>query len=177
MPVQPPRPNLYQLSDEIRAVLAQTDENGELTPEQWEQLDKLTVGVDAKFDAYCTIIAELKTLAAVKTAYRDGHKAEMDRLGKAVKAIDNNVERMKERMKTALTLLGQDRHETKLFRVRLQNNKRTLECTAALKDLDPKFLRVETSVDASAADDVYRQTGEAPAGFRVKEQTCHVRIE
>lgn len=76
--------HLYEINDEIAAILASVDENGELTQEQADKLTAMEMAFDAKVEA---VVKFIRSLDAEAKAY----KAESDRLADLRRARENRA--------------------------------------------------------------------------------------
>lgn len=161
---------LYDLSAEIKAIL-DSDPDGELSDDVLDRLEYLEMDLRERIDYYCRLIEEYEARALVK-------KKEIGRLNKRKSIDENNVERIKKRIETALKVAGIRTIETDLHLVYMQENNPGCELIADIKDVDKKWLRTKTTTEPNKVEALrhWRETGEVPDGFEIR-QSESVRIK
>lgn len=178
-PTSPPTTNrrtLYELTADMQALhdlLVELD--GDITnPSVAEAIDgwmnELGNATDKKVDAYCSLIREIESRAAVR-------KAEMDRLAMRVRADENAVKGLKSRLKLAIELMGKPKIETDRFSVRVQANggKPPLELPLNVEDLPKKFIKFRPEADQDAIRAAI-DAGEEIKGVKLLPRGTHLRI-
>lgn len=106
---------LYQLTQEFETLL-EIMEDPDVDPVTLEDTFEALGGeIEAKSEGYGKVIRQLEYNTGVL-------KDEMDRLSKRKKVIENNIDRMKKTMQTAMELIGKPKIDTDLFTFRIQKN-------------------------------------------------------
>lgn len=90
------------------------ESQGELTPELEAWLTEVESNVADRVDAYVMVQERLKEAA-------DFYKTQADKFLAAKKASENAVERMKERIRAAMTTMGTDELRGEAFRFKMSN--------------------------------------------------------
>lgn len=160
---------LYELTNSIRETLDAGDD-GELTDAQLETLETLGIQLDEKIDGCCSLVREWEAMNAAK-------QAEIDRLRAGMDMKAGNVKRLKAYMQRCLESIGATKHETPIFKVRVQKNPPScdLDGTIPAELLDKKYQRIKYEPDRKAAIEAYKADGIAPRGFVVTVGS-HLRI-
>ena len=117
---------LYTISENLKAVselmAAAVDEEGEpreLTEQEqlqlaeWFQQD--AEALDDKLTNYGKFFKNLKISAESIDGERKAHKAELDRLARRAKAMENRADALKYAVKFAFDNMGIEKHKTELF--------------------------------------------------------------
>lgn len=117
---------LYAISENLKAVselmAAAVDEEGEpreLTEQEqlqlaeWFQQD--AEALDDKLTNYGKFFKNLKISAESIDGERKAHKAELDRLARRAKAMENRADALKYAVKFAFDNMGIEKHKTELF--------------------------------------------------------------
>ena len=117
---------LYEISGNLKAVAelmsAAVDEEGEprdLTEQEqlqlaeWFQQD--AEALDDKLTNYGKFFKNLKISAETIDGERKAHKAELDRLSRRAKAMENRADDLKYAVKFAFDNMGIEKHKTELF--------------------------------------------------------------
>lgn len=117
---------LYTISENLKAVsdlmAAAVDEEGEprdLTEQEqiqlaeWFQQD--AEALDDKLTNYGKFFKNLKISAETIDGERKAHKAELDRLSRRAKAMENRADALKYAVKFAFDNMGIEKHKTELF--------------------------------------------------------------
>ena len=161
---------LYELTEELRAVQAMTDEAGELAPEAIEALERLELDLSAKLQGCCKMLRSFESEAAV-------FQSEIDRLQKHLRATKNNATSLKDYIERNLMELDIDRLDTGLFKLRIQRNPPGCQVDV---DVDPSAIpadlqTVTITVNRRACIDAYKQGVSLPPGITVT-QTRSLRI-
>lgn len=128
---------LYQLSDEIIALLAQVNEEGELDPEANKLLDQLQGDLTQKADNIVRMIEHLEGLAV-------SAKAQADRMARLAKSRSNNADRLKEYLKANLERLGIRHLETDSSTLSVVANPKPSVHVASADDLPDDMCRIKT---------------------------------
>ena len=162
---------LWELTDELEAIAAEVMEaEGELTPEMEERLEAIEGAWEEKVERVALKVRELEALA--KAA-----KEEADRLGAIQKAYQRGADGLKSYLHVQLHKREVPKVETARARVRVQKNGRpSILWTRELDELPETFRKVEVKCDTQAAYREWKEGGELPEGFEVREGT-HVRIQ
>lgn len=105
--------NLFELTSNYQRVLEVAEQLDSETLK--DTLDSINESIELKVENTAYVI---KTLEAKAKAYKD----EMDRMAKAKKAIDNNVDNMKLYIQQAMEQVGTDLIEGKTIKVTIQGN-------------------------------------------------------
>ena len=131
---------LYKLTSEFQALLALGDSDD---PEEQraflDTLEGLTGEIEIKADSYAVVIDELK-------AQHDKVKAEKERLIRIEKAIDNNIKRMKERIKDAMIAMDKKEIKTDLHTFKIQPNG-GVQALTITGDVPDKYTKVTIEAD------------------------------
>lgn len=145
---------LYTISENLKAVselmAAAVDEEGEprdLTEQEqiqlaeWFQQD--AEALDDKLTNYGKFFKNLKISSETIDGERKAHKAELDRLSRRAKAMENRADALKYAIKYAFDNMGIDRHKTEFFSFYKQ--KTPLKITEflgnGLKDVPEEYLK------------------------------------
>lgn len=154
--------NLYEITEELRAVYEAIEENGgEITDELNEQLQLTTGQLQDKAEGYCNLIRNV-------SADADAYKAEIDRLTARKKAADNLVKRLKEALKNAMVLSDQQKIKAGLFSLSLRSTD-AVEVTDE-QSIPEEYFQVKREVMKSAIKDAIKN-GEEVAGARIVSNT------
>ncbi len=101
-------PNLYELTDEIQS-LQSAFESGEIPEDAFnDTLEGLQMGFDQKVENICKWIMNLKADAAA-------HKAEKERQAAIEKSTNNQEDRLKSYLQSALISTGQQKIKVGTF--------------------------------------------------------------
>jgi hypothetical protein len=136
---------IYEITDELATLTAQIMEaDGEVDDATNERFDELLGERDRKADAYIALIKNHEAEAAAL-------KAEADRLAARAQVASNVASRLKDRLKTSMTLLGEDEIKGRLGKVRLQRSvSSSIEVLVEVDDLPKRFQRVKAEADKTA---------------------------
>lgn len=106
---------LYELTDEMRALLDLLEEESDETEQEAIQaaLECMVFDIAEKAESYGIVIKQLEADAAAV-------KAEKMRLVKKQAALEHNAARMREALRTAMVTTGQSKIKTKLFTFGIQ---------------------------------------------------------
>ena len=159
---------LYEIAGELRR-LVDSSLDGELAPEQVAQLDALGLALDAKVDGCCGLIREWEAEIAAR-------QAEIDRLKVGIAVRQNCVRRLKDYLRESLSTIDQKRHQTALFTIWRQANPTCADCVTDPAQLDSEYQRIKIEADCQAAHAYWKEHGECPRGFEIK-QGEHLRIK
>lgn len=141
---------LYELSDQMYSLLAKMEEPAPEDPEErelWEIAcqDTLTMLLDdfaEKAEGYGCVLKQLQADA-------EALKGEERRLSSRRKAIENNIERMREAMKSAMLLTGQKKVKTELFSFGV-SPRLDLVIDADVTEIPDDLVRVKAEPDKTA---------------------------
>lgn len=98
-------PNLYDINQQIRDLLNQADEDGQLPDSVFDELAGLELSLDIKHEAYACLIKEFTATAKML-------KDEADKLTGRQKAYANKAEKLKQRLAESMIANGRARLET-----------------------------------------------------------------
>lgn len=111
--------NLYQITNELQAVIDGILEGGIDSPEAQQALDEHLAGLDEALDQkaedYAAVIMSLQ-------ARSDARAAEAKRIRELANADATVAQRLKERLKQAMETTGRVRIDTTRFRLTVANN-------------------------------------------------------
>jgi hypothetical protein len=145
---------LYKIADNLKAVselmASAVDEEGEprdLTSAEKAQLaewfEQDATALNEKLENYGKFFKNLKISAETVDGERKAHKAELDRLSRRAKAMENRADALKFAIKFAFDNMGIDSHKTELFSFYKQ--KTPLKITEflgnGLKDVPEEYLK------------------------------------
>jgi hypothetical protein len=132
---------LYEIPAQF-AALQDSCFDGELTPEALESLAALQAAFTDKVEACCCVIRTLEGQAEV-------YKNEAMRLASHAGVAERNAERLKKYVLEQMLLLDQSNLQTRLFKVRTQNNPVSVavDTIADLEKLPAKYRRTKTTVE------------------------------
>ena len=134
--------NLYEIKSEIKEILNETDENGEITEDNLNKLSSLTIQrVDKILNLGCLI----KNLNTDSEAIYE----EIKRLRERKTSIDNNVNRLKEW--TILNMKPKEKIEDARVKIsQRRSEKCVLREGITIEDLTYDYVRVKKEVDLTA---------------------------
>ena len=161
---------LYKISDALLSILAASEETGELTPEQAEQLTALEGDFKDKVQSVCQVVRQWQSDA-------EAAKVEVARLSALATSRTRLADGLKSYLKVQMEATGQDKVKTDLFAVRIQKNsvpscKVDIEATT----LPPRFQRVTVEADKAALVDAFKAGELLPEGVEVVFGS-HLRIQ
>lgn len=141
---------LYELSDQMYSLLQKMEEPAPEDPDErltWEIAcqDTLTMLLDdfaEKAEGYGCVLKQLQADA-------EALKGEERRLSSRRKAIENNIERMREAMKSAMLLTGQKKVKTELFSFGV-SPRLDLVIDADVTEIPDDLVRVKAEPDKTA---------------------------
>ena len=133
---------LYDLTDQYNDLLELAQEGGDGV-DYTEMLDGLEGAIGDKLDGYAKIIRTLEAEA-------EALKAEALRLSQRKTAIDNNITRMKEAMKTGMLRIGMDKHKSTFFSVSITKPRDRVEVTNVLAVPSEYVKQADPTVDKKA---------------------------
>lgn len=108
---------LYELTGQmlqLQAILEEEDDQ-ERVKTVLDTMEGLDYEIELKADGYAKIIRNL-------SADVEGLKAEIDRLTRRKKALENNIAALKSRLEESMILTGKEKFKTQLFSFNIQNN-------------------------------------------------------
>jgi len=170
----PPRPvTLYELGDDLRLLMEDiAGQDGEVTPAQAAELDRLEPRVAAKVDAICVVRQERLVAAAALDA-------EIVRLIARKQALINAAERLKMYLRDCLERSGEAAVKTALFTTRIQANPPRARWTREPDQIPAGFFRVipaAVEFDREAALKCHREGLPLPDGVEISRGT-HLVIQ
>lgn len=137
--------SLYELTNEYKNIYEQMDDPEVDEDSFMAMLDLINEDIHDKADNYAKVI---------KSAEGDseGLKAEIDRLTKKKKAVDNHIIRMKEALQGAMEVTGEKKFSTALFSFNIQRNPASCELdTEDLSKIPEKYhVKQEDKIDKKA---------------------------
>ena len=161
---------LYELTGQYLQLLALAEDPDTDPQVLADTLDGLDGEIEEKADGYAKVIRQLESDSAAL-------KAEIDRLTARKRAIDNSIDRMKERLKNAMIWCEKPKFKTELFSFSVQNNPASVVIDAPdlatipmeyLIAQDPKIDKAKIKDDLKAGKDL--------GGIAHLEQTESLRI-
>ena len=142
--------SLYQITTEMQTILDAMIDGGADSPEASAALDEALTDLDAMLDSkaegYAKIVAELEARAGAR-------RTEAKRIAALAQADDNLAQRLKERLRDAMTRTGRTRIDTSLFRLSVAQNggKQPLVIDpGAIEDLPCNYTRIIREPDKDA---------------------------
>lgn len=150
---------LYDLTEEYKAIYELASDTDDIESIN-ELFEKLNGDFGNKLDSCSHIILELKSDS-------EKIKAEIDRLSKRKKALDNNADAIKERMKYAVVQTGEMKHKTLLHSYSVGNSK-----SVAIDDLGLlpiEYKRISYDADKKAIKEALELGELQGAHFEYKE--------
>lgn len=165
---------LYVVADKIGHLQAiAEDQGGELTDEQFAELERGLETLEAKADIYGSLIVNTEAADAVCRGHIAAYQAEIDRLNKAMAVRENLVKRLKRRMLDLLRLAMLPNIRTPRFYFFRKKNAPGLVVPADvdLDKLPAEFVRVKTekSLDKVKMLEAAKAGGKLPEGFAVQQ--------
>lgn len=109
--------SLYELTGQmlqLQAILEEEDDQDRVKT-VLDTMEGLDYEIELKADGYAKIIRNL-------SADVEGLKAEIDRLTRRKKALENNIAALKSRLEESMILTGKEKFKTQLFSFSVQNN-------------------------------------------------------
>lgn len=133
---------LYEITEELREMQeALVEAGGVIDEEMEERFDHLLDIEEEKTEGYIKIIRELDTTAAAV-------KEEEQRLKKRRRALENSVDELKDRLRDAMEVRGEEVRETDLGKVRVQKaSRRSLSVDVEPEHLPDDLKRVSVKPD------------------------------
>lgn len=164
---------LYETCDRqaaILSLLADLEEmaDGEIPEDLAAELDAIEGTIEQKVEAICQIRASLKYEG-------EAIDAEANRLKTRAASRHRQADALKHYLQECLERSGVKRVKTPLFTVWVQQSTPSIAWDGLAEDVPEEFRRVKVEVDRQAAMNVWKQTGEVPAGFTIS-QGCHLQI-
>jgi len=159
---------MYKLTTEFQALLMLGDSDD---PEEqkafMDTLEGLVGEIEIKADSYAVVIAELK-------AQQDKISTEIKRLSGIEKAISDNIDRMKERIKDAMIAMDKTEIKTDLHTFKIQNNG-GVQPMVITGDVPDNFKKVVLENDNDKIRDALKAGENLPFAHLVERGT-HLRI-
>lgn len=164
---------LYETCDRqsaILSLLADMDDmdEGEIPEDLAAELDAIDGTIEQKVEAICQIRAGLTYEGAAIDA-------EANRLKSRAASRHRQADALKRYLQECLERSGVKKVKTPLFTVWVQQSTPSIAWDGLAEDVPEQFRRVRVEVDRQAAMNVWKQTGEVPAGFTIS-QGSHVVI-
>lgn len=158
-------PRLYELTDAYASLVAMLEdcETEEQAMEIIAQIDAVTNDISTKAEAYAKIRMNLKAQAAELAAKAKIFKDEADRLSSKAKSVENNIQRMNERLLFAMELAGLRQLSTPIGKFYTQKTTR-VEVLDAWAVPEIYATPQEPKVDKAAIRMAFGMTGEIPDG-------------
>lgn len=128
---------LYEISEEIRALLEGAEKTGEI---DHDQLTALEIAFSDKCEAVASVITEI---AAESEAY----KQEIDRLSIKKRSSDNKIEYLKDYLRTEMTKTGEIKIKGRLFNITLGKPSEIVNITG---DVPDKYQVIKVTPDKAA---------------------------
>ena len=159
--------NIYEITDRFLQVM-ELMESGEYDKEMLETtLECIDCELEEKADGYARIIRNIEVDIA-------GLEAEEKRLSKRRKAMENNVDTMKEKLLFAMQKTGKTKFKTELFSFTVQKNPAKLVLVEGVEIPEEFLIAQEPKVDTAGIKEQLKQ-GEV-FDFAKLVQTEGVRI-
>jgi hypothetical protein len=160
---------LYKISEQIRNLLSQETDDGELPPSVAEQLGK----TEQQFNERCEDIAAYR---AELLAQAEGIKKEAERLAAWQGRLERKAEFLKSYVQNQMEGVGVQKIEGKLFKLRIQNNSRPSIAVKAGCEIPERFKRVKVELDGNLAWERWKAGEELPESLDVKLGS-HLRVQ
>jgi hypothetical protein len=133
--------NLFEINQQIRDILNQVDDDGNLPDSAFEELDKLNMALEIKHEAYGCLIKEYSATSKML-------KAEADHLTGRQKAYDSRAARLRQRLADSMLANGKARLETSKVLVWFKSSTGTVIDDESI--LPQQYLKTKTEPDISA---------------------------
>lgn len=170
---EPIRPlNLYEITTELRQLEEALIESGGVIDEETEERFSELLEMEAdKIEGYLAMIRKFE-------ASEEAIKQERQRLQKAEQSMKNAAQSLKDRLAEAMRRRGEEVHETKLGKVRLQEApRRSVVVDAEEEELPERFRRVRVTPDKRAIRKALEAGDEEAAALaHFDEPSYYVRI-
>lgn len=138
--------NLLEITAEIARIMVILAENGgELSTEIENQLDIFTGNLVEKVDSYAYLIDKLDSES-------EFYKKKADAFNRMAKSCNSLQDRLKERVKTALTILEKDEIEGDDFRFKLSTSKPKLIIDESILPSEYKMIIYEADREKISKD-------------------------
>ncbi len=162
--------NLYEITAELQTLFDTIIENdGEITPEQEEQLAVSREALTEKAESYCKAMANLN-------AEIDGLKAEEQRIAKRRRTEERLRDRLKENLKNAMQAVGESKMDAGTFRLSLRNSEAVeVDDSVVVSSLPEDLYTVKYEVSKSACKDYLKSGGELEGVRLVQRQNLNIR--
>jgi hypothetical protein len=135
--------------------------------------DQLALALDAQLDAIEQKGGAICKMLATLSAEAEALKGEELRLQKRRKAMETNVERLREYLRSNMQRCGITRIKSDAFSVTLSDGPQRVVITDPAA-IPPEYLRVRTISEPNkpAILDAYKAQGECVSGTAVERSTC-----
>lgn len=162
--------NLYEITAELQTLFDTIIENdGEITPEQEEQLAVSREALTEKAESYCKAMANLN-------AEIDGLKAEEQRIAKRRRTEERLRDRLKENLKNAMQAVGESKMDAGTFRLSLRNSEAVeVDDSVVVSNLPEDLYTVKYEVSKTACRDYLKGGGELEGVRLVQRQNLNIR--
>lgn len=167
--------SLYQITAEMQTILDAMIDGGADSPEAAAAMDEALADLDALLDSkaegYAKIICELEARAGVR-------RTEAKRIAALAQADDNLAQRLKDRLRDAMTRTGRTRIDGNLFRLSVATNggKQPLVIDpGVVDDLPASLTRIVREPDKDAIRAAL-EGGEAVPGCTLMPRGSSLRI-
>lgn len=158
---------LYDLTVEFQELLEMAEDPNTDPEVIADTLESLEYEIEEKADNYAKIIREL-------TADSKGYEAEISRLEARKKTVDNNIDRMKKSLESAMIATDKRKFKTDLFSFNIQKNPASVVIDNTLYIPDEYLIEQEPKIDkAKIKEDL--KNGVAVEGAHL-EQSESLRI-
>jgi hypothetical protein len=160
--------NLYEISTEVRSILSQETEDGELPADLAERLSSLSVSTAEKVGYLCQFREELAA-DAIAT------KAVIDRLQARKAALESRAEWLKKYILQSMQTQGIRRLDTAHHKLWIQNNPPAARLREGA-EIPQEFSKIKVEFNGAAALEAHRRGVKLPETISI-EQGEHLRIK
>lgn len=162
---------LYELANDYQAVMDElTETDGELTPDLEQRLAAIDAEIGPKVNGVCAMYETLLRQS-------EAAKASAERLTSLARSRSNAADNLKHYLKIQMERMGMAKHETDLFKVRVQASPPSCNYFGKPEDLPAELRVVKVEPNKKAALAIWREAPEKlPEGFQVTQGT-HLRIQ
>ena len=161
-------PNLYEISTEVRSLLEQPTDDGEIPLELAERLDGLQLTIANKVEHCCRAMRQYECDAVAV-------KSEVDRLKEMQSAIEGKAEWIRDYLLKCLQTAGIERMDTELFKLWIQNNPLSADLEKGA-EVPEGFQKIKIELDKKRALEVAKSGGILP-GEIIISRGQHLRIK
>lgn len=162
--------SLYELTTEYQALLELGDSDDPEDIEAFQNtLEGINYELDLKADDYAAVIMQLNGKS-------DMVKKEIARLTNIQKAIDNNVDRMKQLLQWSMEQTGRTEIKTPLHSFKIQKNGGKLKLLLNEPDVPDNFKRVVYEIDTEKIRKAL-EDGQEFSWAKFAKRGSHLRIK